>query len=195
MFAPSAMRRQAFPPSPTMRGTATPTGSASTSREGNPAGHFVAAGSRDRSDRPQRKEARARGRLSRRCCRCVAEGIGNGSILCTDGWSGFRRVVRESQASHVVVGSPVKQEEASEDRPVPQLDSEGGKLSLGRVNALHQDLKTFINGQAKGVSTRHLQGYLNWTQAVWKPVLRRCHVVLASRAPREVGKSLLAQRE
>ena len=45
---------------------------ASTSREGDPAGHFVAAGSRDRSDRPQRKEARARGRLSRRCCRCAA---------------------------------------------------------------------------------------------------------------------------
>ena len=125
----------------------------------------------------------------------LLEGIGNGSILCTDGWSGFRRVVRDSQASHVVVRNPVKQDESSEDRPVTQLDSEGGKLSLARVNALHQDLKTFVNRQAKGVSTRHLQGYLNWTQAVWKPVLRRCHVVLASRAPRQVGKSLHAQRE
>ena len=87
-------------------------------------------------------------------------------------------------------------EEGSHDhRPNPQLDSVGGKLSLARFNALHQNLKTFVNRQAIGVSTRHLQGYLNWTEAVWKPALRRYHVVLASRASRQVGRSLLAQRE
>ena len=60
------------------------------------------------------------------------------------------------RVSAVWFGNPVKQEESSQNRPDPPLDSEGGKLSLARVNALHQDLKTLVNGQAKGVSTRHL---------------------------------------
>ena len=47
----------------------------------------------------------------------LLEGIGNGLVLCTYGWSGFRRAVQASQSWHVVVRSPAKQEKPFEDQP------------------------------------------------------------------------------
>ena len=93
--------------------------SATTSRESNPVRGIswqqvpvIAA-----IDRSGRKFERAIGYRDD-VADALLEGIGNGSILCTDGWSGFRRVVQASQSWHVVVRSPVKAgEEASEDRP------------------------------------------------------------------------------
>ena len=53
--------------------------------------------------------------------------------------------------------------------------AKGGKtrrpdaMGPGRVNAHHQRLKQFINGQARGVSTKHLPDYLGWSRAVRRP--------------------------
>lgn len=42
-------------------------------------------------------------------------------------------------------------------------------MSLGRVNAHHERLKTFVNRGARGVSTRHLPAYLGWLRAIRAP--------------------------
>lgn len=43
------------------------------------------------------------------------------------------------------------------------------RLGLGRVNAHHQRLKTFVNRQANGVSTRYLPAHLGWKRAIRRP--------------------------
>lgn len=53
-----------------------------------------------------------------------------------------------------------------------------GSFGLARVNTLHTHLKSFVNTQARGVSTRHLQGYLEWTQAVRTAALDDAEVAL-----------------
>lgn len=80
-----------------------------------------------------------------------------------------------------------------------QLGAGSSKLSAGQTPALPRCRSTSSSrsrsSQARGVSTRHLQGYLNWTEAVRKPALTECRVVLAPRASRQVGKSLTPRRE
>jgi hypothetical protein len=41
-----------------------------------------------------------------------------------------------------------------------------GRLGLKRVNAHHERMKTFVNREARGVST-HL--YVGWLRASWGP--------------------------
>ena len=125
----------------------------------------------------------------------LLEGLENGTVLCTDGWQGFLRVARDSEASHVVIPSKAARRKSPEKHRKPQLDPEGGKLSLARVNALHTHLKSFVYSQARGVSTRHLQGYLDWTQSLRKPALEACQVILARRPQRQLVRSLALQRE
>jgi len=44
-----------------------------------------------------------------------------------------------------------------------------GRLGLGRVNAHHERLKTFINRELRGVSTQYLPNYLGWMRAMRRP--------------------------
>ena len=170
--------------------------SAPSSREGKSSRSLVRAGARDHGDRSWRKEAGAGGRLSRRRSGRVAGRHWERRSACAPtAGAGFRRVARESEAPHVVIKNPLKREKYPKVRPNPQLDPEDGKLSLARVNALHLQLKTFVNRLARGVSTRHLQGYLNWTESVRKSLLTDCQVVFATRASRRVGNSLTQRRE
>jgi hypothetical protein len=125
----------------------------------------------------------------------LLEDLEKGSVLCTDGWTGFVRVARESGSSHVVIPSRAARRGSRNDPPKPTLDPEGGTLSLARVNALHTHLKSFVNGQARGVSTRHLQGYLEWTQSVRQPALAACRVVLDRRPQRQLRRSLSGRRD
>ena len=101
--------------------------------------------------------------------------IEEGSVLCTDGFSTYRNVARDAAvATHVVL---------RRDAEPTVNQSLKGHFSLARVNAMHTQLKSFVNRQAKGVSTRYLQGYLRWIQAVRKPALSECLVLNPS--PRE----------
>ena len=102
--------------------------------------------------------------------------IEEGSVLYMDGFSIYRNVARDAAvATHVVLRKDAE----------PTVDqSLKGHFSLARVNAIHTQLKSFVNRQARGVSTRYLQGHLRWTQAVRKPALDQCFLNLtAARQP------------
>ena len=102
--------------------------------------------------------------------------IEEGSVLYMDGFSTYRNVARDAAvATHVVLRKDAD----------PTVDhSLKGHFSLARVNAIHTQLKSFVNRQARGVSKRYLQGHLMWTQAVRKPALSECLVL--NPPPREI---------
>ena len=100
--------------------------------------------------------------------------IEEGSVLCTGGLATYRGVARDAEAAfHVVVPG-----QRTKKLPPMLNQSLKGRLSLARVNAMHAHLKSFVNEQARGVSTRYLQGYLRWIQAIRKPALSECEVLI-----------------
>lgn len=101
--------------------------------------------------------------------------VEKGSVLCTDGLATYRTVAQESSAATHVVVPGHRSKRSSRSMLNQSLD---GHCSLARVNAMHTHLKSFINEQARGVSTQYLQGYLKWIQAVRKPALSKCEVLL-----------------
>ena len=53
----------------------------------------------------------------------------------------------------------------NEEKSIPYVDEhthEVQQLSLARVNSLHQTMKNWVNGRARGVSTAYLSHYLTW---------------------------------
>ena len=85
--------------------------------------------------------------------------IEKGSILCSDGLPTYRTVAEEASSTHFSFPPRSRRNKPNQGRYSLQ-DGVKTYLSLTRVNALHTGLKSFINYQAKGVSTKHLQGYL-----------------------------------
>ena len=102
--------------------------------------------------------------------------IEEGSVLYMDGFSTYWNVARDAAvAPHVVLRKDAE----------PTVDqSLKGHFSLARVNAIYTQLNCFVNKQARGVSTRYIQGHLRWTQAVRKPALSECLVL--NPPPREI---------
>ncbi|MCY4143897.1 MAG: IS1595 family transposase [Gammaproteobacteria bacterium] len=110
----------------------------------------------------------------------LQDGIEKGSVLCTDGLATYRSVARDAEAAtHVVVPSSEPRNLISDNTMLNQ--SLEGHFSLARVNAMHTGMKSFVNRQARGVSSRYLQGYLSWIQAVRKPSLSECEVLSPSK--------------
>ncbi|MCY3883969.1 MAG: IS1595 family transposase [Gammaproteobacteria bacterium] len=107
--------------------------------------------------------------------------IEKGSVLCTDGLASYRSVARDAEAAtHVVV--PGQNPRNLPPDGIMLNQSLEGHFSLARVNAMHTGMKSFINRQARGVSSRYLQGYLTWIQAVRKPSLSESEVLNPSNA-------------
>jgi transposase-like protein len=92
--------------------------------------------------------------------------IEKGSVLCSDGLVSYAEVAGRAGAEHRRIEPPRKDWLAKAKGGKPRRR---GKLGLGHVNAHHQRLKQFINGQARGVSTKHLPDYLGWSRAVRRP--------------------------
>lgn len=97
--------------------------------------------------------------------------MANVSIVCGDGRPGYKRMAKEFGAEFRRIGRPKAKsylQKAKGGKPRRK-----GKLGLGRVNAHHERIKTFVNRQARGVSTRHLARYLGWlrfiSQAEFEP--------------------------
>ena len=49
------------------------------------------------------------------------------------------------------------------------IRNDSATLSLGRVNAYHERMKTLVNRRARGVSTPLLENYLTWLRLVRQP--------------------------
>lgn len=82
------------------------------------------------------------------------------SVLCSDGLAAYRKVAFREDLCHVVVNA--------RDEPKPfmlQGATEPYRLSLARINNLHERMKTWANHRARGVSTAYLSHYLTWLES------------------------------
>ena len=96
----------------------------------------------------------------------LVEKIEQGSVVCSDGLGAYVDVAVQSGSEHRRINQPRKDWLA---KAIGGKPSNAGRLGLGRVNAHHQRLKTFVNRQANGVSTRYLPAYLGWQRAIRRP--------------------------
>ena len=88
--------------------------------------------------------------------RVLRRRLAPGSVLFTDGFHAYRRVALEAATDHVRF-----RQNHPEDLDHASLPwDENVNLGLGRVNAHHERIKTFVNRRARGVSTKHLENYL-----------------------------------
>jgi hypothetical protein len=88
--------------------------------------------------------------------------IASGSVLCSDGATGYVKAAVKAGAEHRRVIVPTVIPHAVKVRPVPTRRRQKGRLELGRVNAHHGQIKVLINGQCRGVATKYLGNYLGW---------------------------------
>jgi len=93
--------------------------------------------------------------------------IAPGSVLCTDGLAAYKSLATLCQSEHRRIRAPKKKNyiaKAKGGQP-----RQAGRLGLGMVNGHHERIKTFVNRQARGVSTRYLPAYLSWLRAIRRP--------------------------
>jgi transposase-like protein len=89
--------------------------------------------------------------------------IGRGSVLCSDGLKAYVAVAVKHASEHRRIDPPRTDWLA---KAVGGKPRKPGRMGLGRVNAHHERLKSFINREARGVSTRYLHLYLGWARAM-----------------------------
>jgi len=92
--------------------------------------------------------------------------IADGSVVCSDGLKVYVEVATKNGSEHRRIGMPKKTWLTKILGGQPRRK---GRLGLGRVNAHHERLKTFINRELRGVSTRYLPNYLGWMRAMRRP--------------------------
>ena len=80
------------------------------------------------------------------------------SLLITDGYRSYRRVIMEAASEHLCL----RQRRRDDPDHLAVRRDPSVALGLGRVNAHHERIKTFVNRRARGVSTRYLENYLTW---------------------------------
>jgi transposase-like protein len=96
----------------------------------------------------------------------LAGRIAEGSVVCSDGLKAYVDVAVQHGSEHRRVKPPRKDWLA---KAVGGKARRKGRLGLGRINAHHERLKTFINRELRGVSTKYLPNYLGWARAMRRP--------------------------
>lgn len=93
----------------------------------------------------------------------LSDRIEPGSVLCSDGEPSYVAVARASRSEHRRIYPPGRGwlKKAMGGKP-----RKPGRMGLGRINAHHERLKTFINREARGVSTALLPDWLGWHRAL-----------------------------
>jgi hypothetical protein len=92
--------------------------------------------------------------------------IAEESMICSDGFAAYPRIALKAGCEHRRIGMPKK---SWLKKILGGKPRQPGRLGLGRVNAHHERLKSFVNIQARGVSTRYLPAYLGWSRAIRRP--------------------------
>lgn len=85
------------------------------------------------------------------------------SVVCSDGLRAYVDVAVKHGCEHRRVRTPKPNQAAKAKGGKPRNK---GRLGLGHVNAHHERMKTFVNRQLRGVSTRYLHLYLGWLRAI-----------------------------
>ena len=83
-----------------------------------------------------------------------------GSIICSDGVRSYVRLATDTSCEHRRIWTPTRKSMAKKLRGGKPRQK--GRLSLGRVNAHHERMETFVNRVARGASTANLTTYLGW---------------------------------
>jgi hypothetical protein len=96
----------------------------------------------------------------------LAGKVAQGSVICSDGLKAYVKVAVNAGGEHRRIHPPRKNGAARAKGGKPRRK---GRLGLGQVNGHHERLKTFINRQIRGVSTRYLPLYLGWLRAIRNP--------------------------
>lgn len=86
-----------------------------------------------------------------------------GSVLCSDGEPAYVAVAKAAKSEHRRI-YPARRTWLT--KAVGGKPRKPGRMGLGRVNAHHERLKTFVNRQARGVSTALLPDWLRWHRAL-----------------------------
>lgn len=92
--------------------------------------------------------------------------IGPGSVLCSDGHRAYVNVAVAAGSEHRRIKTPQPNWIQKVKGGKPRRK---GRLGLGRVNAHHERMKTLVNREARGVSTRYLHLYVGWLRASRRP--------------------------
>lgn len=90
--------------------------------------------------------------------------VAEGSVVCSDELKAYVEVAVRHGSEHRCI-EPPRKDWVAEARLLARLAADG----LGHANAHHERLKTFINRELCGVSTRYLPNYLGWTRAMRRP--------------------------
>jgi len=85
------------------------------------------------------------------------------SLICSDGAGAYPNIAGDYECDHVAIQLPKKNWLTTAIGAHPRVQ---GKLTLGRVDQRHQELKAAINHRFRGVSTRYLPNYLALLQVV-----------------------------
>ena len=92
--------------------------------------------------------------------------IASGSVLCSNGAKAYVKAAVKAEAEHRRVIVPAVVPAEAKANPVPTRRRQKGRLGLGRVHGHHQRLRSFVDGQCRGVATRYLANYLGWHRAM-----------------------------
>lgn len=103
------------------------------------------------------------GRSSKAIDKALENKIARGSVVCTDGLKSYPKVIKKAGAEHVVINPPDK---GWLRKVLGGKPRKKGRLTLGRVNAQHERLKTFVNHRFRGVSTAYLPAYMGWLRQI-----------------------------
>lgn len=90
-----------------------------------------------------------------------------GSVLCSDGARTYVWIALNAKSEHRRIWTPIQKSKAKKLRG--GKPRRRGELGLGRVNAQHARMKSFVNHQARGASTANLPTYLGWSRALRRP--------------------------
>jgi len=98
--------------------------------------------------------------------RVLAIRVAQGALICSDGYDAYRDLAKAVQAQ-LTSASPQKTIKAQ--KIVGGKPRKSGRLTLGRVNSHHERLKTGVNRELRGVSSRYLPLYLGWLRLTRRP--------------------------
>ena len=98
--------------------------------------------------------------------------IDSGSVIYSDGMAAYEKVSSEAGCEHRKCQSRIGSRSEQHER--------WGVLSLAPVNAHKHNLKTLVNRQARGVSTRCLADYPRWHEHQNSVCLRDAGVLFAA---------------
>ena len=112
----------------------------------------------------------AAGNVIGRSVKCGAISYaGLSALYSDDNIAGNSIIVTDSCASYMLLASALK----SDLVQIPSGEHSNGEYNIQRVNSFHTSFMTLINRKHRGVSSKHVNGYLAWCAFKFKAVVAK----------------------